>query len=598
MKTLYRGVLCGSVTFFAAGCDLALEPAQIPTSFEIAPNDTMITVGDRAKLRVVVYDQNGEEMSNPPSWAPPKWWTDSDGAVEISRQGDVTAHKGTLTRVRAFVADTLAEATLRVNPSSVLLSVPVFYFNQLNQNTERDVPIIANRKALFRVFLTGDETSYFRPGVRADFYLNGEMVHTVMMPAGADELPTRVVEENLLNSYGTVVPADVMQPGLELVIEVDPEGVVPRKAGSTTRIPESGRMPVDMLELKTHHQVIVPYIFNHRPDNDGALNWTRDLTPDSPHILHMRNLMPVADITVEAHEPVYSNINLQPLNNWGQWLRHVDALRIAEGQRGNYYGATELWYRGGILGLGYLGRPASVGDTNNRTFTHEVGHTLSLGHAKCGVGDPDPNYPYEDGRIGGWGYDLSQGLVHPTVKDIMSYCGGASYWLSDYYFARAANFRRRERLEKPTPPERTLLLWGSASRKEVQLSPAFLIESPPVEPAAGGPYRLEGYGPSGEVRFAFDFTPAPVDHGGAHFLFTLPYDPDVDGTLERIFLSGPGGEDMLTPGSTPPMAIIRDGPTGPIRAFLEDWDGRVPPGLGDPLQVQVMLSDGIPGGVR
>ena len=89
-----------------------------------------------------------------------------------------------------------------------------------------------------------------------------------------------------------------------------------------------------------------------------------------------------------------------------------------------------------------------------------------------------------------------------------------------------------------------------------------------------------------------------MDHGGAHFLFNVPYDPDVDGTPERMVLSGPGGEDTLAPGGTLPMAILRDGPTGPIRAFPGVWDGRVPPGLGDPLQVQVMLSDGIPGGVR
>lgn len=598
MNMRYSGAGCGAVALFVVGCGLAPEPDQIPTSVEISPNDTMLTVGDQLKLRVVVYDQDGEEMPGPPSWAPPTWWTDSDGAVEISRQGDVTAHKGTSTRIRAFVADTSAEGRLRVNPSSVLLSVPVFYFNQLNQNAAGSVPVLANRDALFRVFVTGDETSYFRPSVRADFYLNDEMVHTAMMVAGAEELHTKIVEGNLLNSYNAVIPADVMQPGLELVIEVDPEGVVPQKAGSQTRIPESGRRPVDVVALKTHHQVIVPYVFDHRPNDDGALEWTRNLNPDSPHILHMRNLMPIADITVEAHEPVYSNINLQPLANWGQWLRHVDALRIAEGQRGNYYGATELWYGGGILGLGYLGRPASVGDINNRTFTHEVGHTLSLGHAKCGVGDPDSGYPYEDGTIGTWGYNFARNvLVDPSFYDIMSYCG-PSYWLSDYYFARAANFRRRERLEKHPPPERTLLLWGSAGKEEVELSPAFLIESPPVEPGGGGPYRLEGYGPSGEVRFAFDFTPSPVDHGGAHFLFTLPYDPDVDGTLERIVLSGPDGEDTLTPGSTPPMAIMRDGPTGPIRAFLEDWDGRVPAGLGDRLPLQIMLSDGIPGGVR
>jgi len=133
----------------------------------------------------------------------------------------------------------------------------------------------------------------------------------------------------------------------------------------------------------------------------------------------------------------------------------------------------------------------------------------------------------------------------------------------------------------------------------LKLEPAFLIESPPTVPGTEGPYRLEGLGPAGEVRFGFDFAPVPLGEGGAHFLFALPYDPDRDGTLERIVLSGPEGEDTLSPGSTPPMAIMRDGETGRIRAFLRDWDGRMPPDVRDRgLQVKVLLSDGIPGGVR
>jgi len=52
-----------------------------------------------------------------------------------------------------------------------------------------------------------------------------------------------------------------------------------------------------------------------------------------------------------------------------------------------------------------------------------------------------------------------------------------------------------------------------------------------------------------------------VDGDGAVFVFALPYDPGLDGTLERIVLSGPDGEDTLTPGSTRPMAIMRTGST-------------------------------------
>jgi hypothetical protein len=362
---------------------------------------------------------------------------------------------------------------------------------------------------------------------------------------------------------------------------------------------------MDIIALKNHHQVIVPTIFNKHP-TDGALEWARDLTPESPHILPLRNLMPIADITVEAHETLYSDVDLQPFSGWLAWLQEIWAMWQAEGRNGNYYGANQLWYagQGGIYGrasaIGWP--PVSVGHIDAEgTFVHEVGHTQSLYHPGCRVNKDDPNYPHADGRIGTWGYNFARDeLVNPTLPDVMSYCGPA-VWISDYHFGRAMKYRlRREGAAKPPPPpEQTLLLWGTMGQEGVRLEPAFLIESPPTEPATEGPYRLEGFGPSGELRFSFNFTPIPLEPSGAHFLFTLPYDPGRDGTLERIVLSGPDGEDTLTPGSVRPMAIIRDGPTGPIRAFLRDWDGTVPPGVqGGGLQAQVLLSDGIPGGVR
>ena len=605
MNMLCRGVLCGAATVFVGGCDLAPEPVQIPTTIEVTPSDTMISVGDEAKLTVVVYDQNGEEMSGPPSWAPPVWWNDSDGAIEISPQGDVVAHRGSSARIRVFLADTSAQAKLRVNPSSLKLSVPSFYFNQINQNPEGTVPILANRPALLRVFVTGDETSYFRPNVRADFYRNGVVVHTVLMPSAVDELLTEMVEGNLLNSYNAVIPGHVFQPGVEVAIEVDPEGLIPRKPGSQTRIPEQGTLPMKIMALKNFHLVIVPTIRTADSTSVVHNGWSTNLNIDTEHILLLRNYLPLADVTVEAHETLYTGANLRTFDGWLQYRQQVWVMWQTEGRKGYYYGVVRNFQGSALGGVAYaIGwPPVSVGVDIPDTFVHEVGHSMNLRHAPCGgAGGPDPNFPYSNGGIGMWGYNFGRGnLVNPNenVFDVMSYCGPT--WISDYHFARAMRFRARSEGEAkpPAAPEQTLLLWGTMGQEGVRLEPAFLIESPPTEPATEGPYRLEGFGPSGEPRFSFNFSPIPLEPSGAHFLFTLPYDPGRDGTLERIVLSGPEGEDTLTPGSTRHMAILRDGPTGPIRAFLRDWDGTVPPGVqGGGFQAQVLLSDGIPGGVR
>ena len=608
MNKLYRGALCGAFALVVAGCDLAPEASRIPTTMEIAPNDTMLLVDDQAKLRIVVYDQKGEEMPGPPSWAATKWFVDgtSKDAVTISPQGDVVAKKGASLSITAFLAGMEpAKARLRINPSSVRLSVAKYYFNQVTQNAAGTVPVLANRQALLRVFVTGDETSYYRPKVRADFYRDGQMVHTVLMPAGSDELLTEVVESNLLNSYNAVIPGGVLQAGTELVIEVDPEEVITRKAGSQTRIPAAGRQPLDVVTLDPHLQVLVPTIYNRRPDAVVPSSWADGVNLDVEHIRILRNLLPVADMTVEAHSTLYTDANLQTIAGWGQYVQEIWAIWQAEGRRpGYYYGVVKYPPGSPLLGRAYLigHPPVSVGIDDNHTFVHEVGHSMSLLHSGCQVNRDDPRYPYPDGSIGTWGYNFARGdLVNPSYADVMGYCP-QSYWVNGYQFGKAMDYRRRRHgpARKVPPPERTLLLWGSASREEVGLQPAFLIESPPTEPSTGGPYRLEGFGPDGEVRFAFDFTPVPLTHGGgAHFLFALPYDPDRDGVIERIVLSGREGEDVLTPGSTPPMAIIRDGPDGPIRAFLRDWDGTVPAGIArEGLFPEVMLSDGIPGGVR
>ena len=63
-------------------------------------------------------------------------------------------------------------------------------------------------------------------------------------------------------------------------------------------------------------------------------------------------------------------------------------------------------------------------------------------------GGPDPDYPYPDGSIGVWGYDLLDGrLVDPSTADLMSYCDPA--WISDYSFNKAALATACRRHGKP-----------------------------------------------------------------------------------------------------------------------------------------------------
>jgi hypothetical protein len=96
-----------------------------------------------------------------------------------------------------------------------------------------------------------------------------------------------------------------------------------------------------------------------------------------------------------------------------------------------------LWPDGGNLIDGCDSVCSSV-----QPAVHEVGHVFSLLHTGAGTdpsNDVDPSYPYPNGTLGVWGYDiLDRVLVPPTDQDMMSY-GNLRPWISDYSATRRSS---------------------------------------------------------------------------------------------------------------------------------------------------------------
>ena len=603
MKIPTKPVALVALAVATGSCaDLALEPDRVPHSMVLLPADTLITQGDPARFRVTVLDADGNVIPGPPSWVPPEWEISDPEAVQIAPDGTITGLQGTATTVIAKVAGLEAWTTLRINPTSVSLSAPVVYLTQAAQNVDGTVPILAGRRALLRVFAAGDEVSFYEPRVRATFYKDGDVVHSATINPGSDLLPEEVEEGRLDRSYNALIPGEVLQPGVGLVVELDTDGVVPKAPGSQDRIPATGVMPLNIIDMPNLHQVIVPVLVTWAPD-ERVFNWTMGMTAESRHLQLARTLLPIGQMTVEVHETYHTSADLTTQRGWNRFIREIRVLSFMEGERGYYYGALELPSGSAWGGLGYLGYPhVSVGRASEGTYAHELGHNMDLRHAPCGgAGGPDPNYPYDDGSSGIWGYHIERGrLIDPEqYRDLMGYC--RPDWVSDFHFIRAANHRMATEAGQAAADraagvsEMTLLLWGGAGGGELLLEPAFLIDAPATLPEADGPYRLEGLGPDGEQRFAFTFTPDPVEHGGAHFMFAVPWDPERDGALERVVLTGPEGEFTLRAGSTPPMAIITNRATGQVRAIVRDWNGGFNRVAGD---IEIMVGDGLPGGAR
>jgi hypothetical protein len=99
------------------------------------------------------------------------------------------------------------------------------------------------------------------------------------------------------------------------------------------------------------------------------------------------------------------------------------------------------------IGLVYGGNSQAQLSTGN-TMAHEVGHGHGRSHAPTsynvqGCSTPsglDPSFPYANGGIGVWGYDLNASKpIDPSQNfDIMGYC--AYVWVSDYTYKALFNW--------------------------------------------------------------------------------------------------------------------------------------------------------------
>ena len=468
------------------------------------------------------------------------------------------------------------------------------YLTQAVQSREFPVPLVAEEKALLRVFVTAHKaTSEGIPLVRARFYLDGKETHVVDIPGKSTPIPTGVDESSLSKSANAEISAEVVEPGLEMVIEVDPEGTLDEDLLVTKRIPETGRLALDIRAMPLFDLTAIPFVWSETHDS-SIVDLVEDMAadPDEHEMLEdTRTLLPIGDLKVTAHEPVLSTSN-----HAFNLLSQTSAIRAMEGGTGHYQGTMSPPVTG-ASGLAPVPGRSSFSVPESWILAHELGHNLSLYHAPCGgaVGS-DPSFPHPGGSIGAWGYDFRDGgsLVPPSRLDVMSYC--APRWISDYHFTNALSFRLSEAEPDPGPQTRSLLLWGGVEADGVPfLEPAFVVEAPPTLPQSGGEYRLTGRTGGGAQLFSLSFAmPEVADgDGSASFAFTLPVRPGWEGSLAAITLSGPGGSITLDAGSDYPIAILRDPRNGQVRGILRDAPD-LAAALGAGSGLEVIFSRGIP----
>ncbi len=450
------------------------------------------------------------------------------------------------------------------------------HLTQAVQSLRDPVPLIAGEKALVRVFPEANAVNTIAlPKATAKFYVNDQLEHTSTIASKTGPIPTRVSEGNLDLSLNAEVPATVIQPGLEVVIELDPDNTVPSTLGVAKRIPESGRLLVTVVTVPTFDIVLIPFLTTGDNNMKVVTESNAMMADPNGHALlsATRTLLPIKDITVTVHGPVTTDARTV-----SDLVDKVIELRRIENGTGYWMGL----HRERVGGIAELDGQVSVSELDNITIGHEFGHNLSLFHApSCNAGNPDVNYPNGNGHIGSWGYDFNNPsqMVAPSTFDLMGYC--FPRWISDYHFNRALSHRTfaQPGIAKvtlaPTSPETALLIAGGTdSAMKPYLEPVFVMEVVPSLPQSPGPWQLIGATEDGDELFflAFSMLETADGDGSTAFAFTVPVQPGWDDMLASVTLAGPGGSFTLDGEHDNPRAIVIDEATGKVTGFLDNYD--------------------------
>lgn len=496
-----------------------------------------------------------------------------------------------------------------LSASALNLRIDGMYLTQSVQTYDGAVPLVRDRDGYLRVFVVANQSNTTAAAVRARFYVGATLVYTATISAPSSSVPTAVNQFSFFRSWNVAVPGSLIQPGLSIIAEVDPDHAIAEADESDNVFPASGTpLALNVQTLPTLAIRFVPIVQSGVMGNVSNANKEAFLTTT-------RRMHPIAAYDAEVRAPyTTSALPLQSDNAngaWGKILSELNALRVAEGSTRNYFGVVHASYTSGTSGIGYVGGRAALGwdylPSGDGVVAHELGHNWGRLHAPCGAPpNVDTSYPYADGVTGVYGLDIvTTAIKSPMASDIMGYC--SNQWISDYTYSGILAYRVASGVPVAAAGaagvvQPSLLVWGRVEQGRLVLEPAFTIVARPVPPRQTGPYRVEGLAADGSTVFSIPFgmeTVADAPAGSdAQFAFVIPLDAATESRLATLRLSAagqevrapsiqvPAGSPTVDPQPAPaaealgdgrvqlrwnaaahPMVMVRDARTGDILSF-------------------------------
>lgn len=333
------------------------------------------------------------------------------------------------------------------------IKVDVVKAGKVVAKSARNAPVVVGRPALVRVYVKSD-SSYDGSEVSAELRL---VDGTTRLPIlkDAKSISGESTDADPESTFNFEVPAGSLPDGVTYQVFLTSKGGKVPTGAHAGRFPKDGG--VQALDAQASGKlkiVVVPVKY----DFDGS-GRTPDVSAAQLERYRTTFMGQYAASEVEVTARAAWSYTSQISGNGAGFsavLNAITNLRKADKAANDvyYYGALaptssfSTFCQGGcVTGLStvvespksaFLRASVGVGfpgqDSVN-TAAHEVGHAHGREHAPCGgAQSTDPDFPYSNGGIGVWGYDLNtKKLISPTKgRDFMGYC--PNEWVSDYTF--------------------------------------------------------------------------------------------------------------------------------------------------------------------